>query len=78
MSDSYFTHFFLLKKKEEPSVCVVCDTTITVKDILRECADLAEVRQKYFEERSLYSLHRNVNPENIFDFLKEICVFYKV
>ena len=31
------------------------------------CADLVEVRKKYFEERSLYSLFRNVNPETIFD-----------
>ena len=31
--------------------------------VLIECADLAAVRKKYFEERSLYSLFRNVNPE---------------
>ena len=39
-----------------------------------ECADLVEVRKKYFEERS----YRNVNPEKIFDYLKEIGMFYKV
>ena len=49
---SYFTHSFLLKKEESP-VCVACNTTITVKHISRK---------KYFEERSLYSLFRNVNP----------------
>ena len=30
------------------------------------------------EERSLYSLFRNVNPEKLFDYLKEIGMFYKV
>ena len=69
---------FLLKK-EEPPVCVACNTTIiTVKRILIGCADLVEVREKYFEERSFYSLFRNVNPEKIFDYLKEIGTFYKV
>ena len=48
------------------------------KQILIECADLLEIRNKYFEEKSLYSLFRNVIPEIIFDFLREIGVFYGV
>ena len=52
---SYFTHSFLLKK-EEPAVCVTCNTATTVKHTLIECADLVEIRKKYFEERCLYSL----------------------
>ena len=43
----YLTHSFVLKK-EEPPVCVACNTTITVKDFLIECADLVEAREKYF------------------------------
>ena len=61
----YFMHSFLLTK-EEPPVCVACNTTITVKHILIECADLVEVRKKSLEERSLYSLLRNVNLEKMF------------
>ena len=53
------------------------NTIITVKHILMECADLLEVRKKYFEEKSLYSLFRNVNPEIVFDYLKEICMSYR-
>ena len=41
-----------------------------------ECADLLEIRKKYFEERSLYSLFWNIIPEIIFDFLPEIGVFF--
>ena len=52
---SYLTHSFLFKK-EEPSVCVACNAAIAVKHLLIECACLVEVRKKYFEERSLYSL----------------------
>ena len=74
---SYFTHSFLLKK-EEPPVCVACNTTISVKHILIECADLVEVRKNYFVERSLHSLFRNVNPEKFLDYLKEISMFYKI
>ena len=74
---SYLTHSFILRKEEAP-VCVACDVVLTVKHTLIECADLLEIRKKYFEEKSLYSLFRNVIPEVIFDFLREIGVFYKI
>ena len=59
-------------------MCVACNAAITVKHILIECADLVEARNKYFEERSLYSIFRNVNPEKMFDYLKKIGMFSKV
>ena len=74
---SYLTHSFILTKEEFP-VCVACNAVLTVKHILIECANLLEMRKKHFEERSLYSLFRNVIPEIIFDFLREIGVFYKI
>ena len=69
------THTPLL---EEPPFCVACNTTITVKRVLIEGADSAEAGKKYQEERSLYSLFRNLNPEKNVDKLKEIGVFCKV
>ena len=74
---SYLTHSFILRKEGAP-VCVACNVVLTVKHILTECADLLETRKKYFEEKSLYSLFRNVIPEVVFDFLREIGVFYKI
>ena len=74
---SHLAHSFILRKKEAP-VCVACNAVITVKHTLIECADLLEIKKKYFEEISLYSLFRNVIPEIIFDFLREIDVFYKI
>ena len=74
---SYLTHSFILRKEEAP-VCVACNAVITIKHILTECADLLENRKKYFEERSLNSLFRNVILEISFDFLRDIGVFYKI
>ena len=71
---SYLTHSIILRKEEVP---VACDV-LTVKHILIECADLLEIRKKYFEEKSLYSLFRNVIPEVIFDFLREIGVLQNI
>ena len=65
-------------RKEEAPVCVAIDAVITVKHILVECVDLLEIRKKYFKEKSLYSLFRNVIPETISDFFREIGVFYKI
>ena len=73
---SYLTHSFILRKEEAP-VFVAYNAVITVKHILIECAGLLEIRKKYLEEKSLYSLFRNVIPEIIFDFLREIGVFNK-
>ena len=73
---SYLTHFFILRK-EEASVCVACNVLLTVKHILIECADLLEIRKKYFEERSLYSLFRNVISEIFFISCERFVCFKK-
>ena len=59
-------HSFILKKKEEPPVCVASSTMITIKHELIECGDLVEVRKKYFEEKALHLLSRNLKSENLF------------
>ena len=74
---SYLTKSFSLRKGEAP-VCVACNAVITVKHILTGSADLVEIRKKYFEERSLYSIFPNVIPECFFYFLREIGVFDKI
>ena len=75
---THLWHIPLFWEKEEAPVCVACNAVIKVKHILIECADLLETRKKYFEEKSLYSLFRNVIPEIVFDFLREVCVVYKI
>ena len=49
---SYLIHSFILRQEEAP-VCVACNAVVIVKHNLIKCADLLEIRKKYFEERSL-------------------------
>ena len=39
----------LFRKKKEAHVCVTCITVIIIKYILIICADLIELRKKYFD-----------------------------
>ena len=65
VGQSYLTHFFILREEEAP-VCVPCNAVITVKHNPIECADLVDIKKKYFEERSLYSLFSERNSGNDF------------
>ena len=55
--------FFFFFFKEKPTVCAAFDNITTILHILIECADLVEVRKKYFEEKSVYLLFQNADPE---------------
>ena len=76
IGQSYLTHSFILRKEEAP-VCVAFNAVITVKHVLIECADLLEIRNKYFEEKYLYSLFRNVIPELFFFSCERLVCFIK-
>ena len=73
---SYLTHSFISKKEELP-VCDACHIITTIKLSLIECADLVEVRKKYFEEIFVVTVPKCESREN-FDFLKEFGLFYRV
>ena len=74
---SYFSHSFLLRG-EDPPYCTACDTPYTVEHVLISCVDLLEIRQKYYSVDSLFRLFREVCPDLIFAFLKEINLFDKI
>ena len=78
ISIAFYTSFWTPGRTHEPAVdhrmLFFSTPIIIIKHVLVECADLVEVRKKYSEEKSLYLLFRNVNPENIFYFLREIGV----
>ena len=63
---------FDLEKLKDPNVLETFQAMIG-----RKCADLVEIRKKYFEEGSVHSLFQNVIPEISFDFLWEIGVVFK-
>ena len=74
---SYFTHSYLLKRTEQP-YCYACDSVDTIEHILISCADFIHIREKYYDEKNLKDLFNNTNPDRIFQFLKEINLFYKI
>ena len=77
MLSSYYTHSFLLKGEERP-FCFACDEPDTVERILISCADLIEVRRKHFTAESMKVLFRDVPPDRVLAFLREINIYNKI
>ena len=75
---SYMTHSSYLLEGDPIPECIPCYCALTVlKHILIECVDFMEVRQKYFDVPDLKTLFKDVEPSQIFAFLKEIGLFKK-
>ena len=74
---SFLTHSFLLKCEELP-VCIGCDKRLTIEHILLSCSGFTEIRESHFTAKSLRMLFKDISPEKIFYFLKEINVFWKI
>ena len=72
---SLLSHSFILKR-EDPPECIPCNERLTIKHLLLDCVDTQEIRNKYFTASSLKVLFRDVPPDQIFKFLKEIHVFH--
>jgi ribonuclease HI len=71
---AYITHAYLLKTEDMPW-CIPCDCPYTVKHILNECIDYANIRNKYFNVPNLRTLFEKVETDKILDFLKEMKLF---
>ena len=69
------THSFLLTGDDLPE-CGTCQCPLTVKQILVECVDLKDVRNKHFVASSIKDLFDNIEAHKIIDFIKETR-FYK-
>ena len=66
-------------KGEEPHFCVSSDEPLSLEAILLSCSDLIDIRQKlYFNVNSLKVLFNDVSSDIVFNFLKEINIFYKL
>ena len=55
--------------------CHRCDKRLTLEHILLTCLDFIEIRESHFTAKSLRTLCKDVSPEKIFNFLKEINIF---
>ena len=71
---SSLDHSFLLKG-EEPPVCIGCDKRLTREHILITWSDVIEIRESHLTAKSLRMLFKDISPEKIFYFLKEINIF---
>jgi len=67
---SRLTHSCLLSGDDSPT-CQSCGIPLTVKLILVECANLRDVREKYFTVSSLADLFDRVDNHTVIDFIKE-------
>ena len=56
------------------SGCIGCDELLTIEHILLPCSDLIEIRESHFTAQSLHLLFREISPEKIYNFLKEIYI----
>ena len=74
---TYLTHRHRLAGEAEP-ICIGCDEPLTVEHILVKCWDFYEIRRKHYSVENFKVLFRDVPPDKIFDFLKEIGLFYKL
>ena len=74
---TFYTHNFILKR-EDPPFCFACNEVMSVMHILIKCADLIEVRKKFYDVPSLFELFRSVPFKLICGFLKEIGIFNRV
>ena len=63
---SRLTHSYLLSGDDSPS-CQSCGIPLTVKHILVECANLQDIREKYFTVSSLADLFDRVDNHTVID-----------
>ena len=74
------THSYLLNR-EEPPICITCNTTKTVKHIFTQCKnyEIARIRNKIQTTNLKSSLRaEKENVENIIRFLKETDIYKKI
>jgi hypothetical protein len=51
---------------------------LTVRNVLIDCVDVADVRQTFYNANSLSNLFTNIAGDTILQFLKEIDLYTKI
>jgi hypothetical protein len=71
------THSYLLTNEKRPE-CIPCNSNYSLKHVLIDCVDVADVRQTFYNVNSLSNLFTNVTGNTILQFLKEINLYTKI
>ena len=65
------THSYLLNKEERPE-CIPCNSNYSMKHVLVDCVDVADLRQNFYNVNIYYDLFTNVAGDTILKLLNEI------
>ena len=74
---SRFTHSYLLNNEERPEY-IPCNANFSLKHVLIDCVDVADVRQTFYNANSFPNLFTNVAGDTILQFLKENDLYTKI
>ena len=74
---SRLTHSYLLNNEERPE-CIPCNSNLSLKHVLIDCVDVADVQQTFYNANSLSNLFTNAAGDTILQFLKEIDLYTKI
>ena len=69
---SRLTHKHYLPNEDPPPECSPCNTPLTIKHVLLECVDTADIRKQYFSCPDLKTLFNSVAGDTILAFLAEM------
>ena len=74
---TYITRGYLLRDELAPE-CIPCNEPLTVKHILLDCIDFANIRTNSFNVNNLKDLFEKVTSENTINYLKAINLVNKI
>ena len=57
---------------EDPPECILCNSPLTIKHVLIECVDTADIRKQFFNCPDLKTLFNSVAGDTILAFLAEV------
>jgi len=71
------THSYLSSGDDSPT-CQPCGIPLTVKHILVECANLRDIREKYFTVSSPADLFNSLDNHTVIDFINETHFYHQL